>query len=246
MRVRDLVVAFGRTIAVNKATIEVPAGQITALLGPNGAGKSTLLKAAVDLVPRVSGTVEMFGQPFAKVRRRVGFMTQIAEVDWDFPATVRTVVTMGRYGTIGWWRRLSSTDRRIIDSALDQCGIADLAGRHIRQLSGGQQQRTFLARLLAQEPELMLMDEPFAGVDAASQQVISGLLTTLRDQGRTIVIVNHDLASVAGLADNVIVMRAGQVYAQGTPEECLTSEVLRDVYGISLASSAPTMTESAA
>lgn len=236
MRIRDVVVAFRRTLAVNKASITVPAGQITALLGPNGAGKSTLLKTSVDLLPKVSGHIEIFGQPFSKVRHRVGFMTQTAEVDWDFPATVRSVVAMGRYGKLEWWKRASQADRAIVDAALEQCGISELAGRQICQLSGGQQQRTFLARLLAQETELMLLDEPFAGVDAASQTAISELLTRMRDSGRTVVIVSHDLASIAGLADHVVVMRAGEVYVEGNPEHCLTPHVLHEVYGISLAS----------
>ncbi|MDO5287634.1 MAG: metal ABC transporter ATP-binding protein [Actinomycetia bacterium] len=231
LHVHDLTVAYQSRLALVDATLEVPAGHIFALLGPNGAGKSTLLKASVELLPTVRGEVQFFGQPLRDVRRRVGYMSQAAEVDWDFPTTVRDVVMMGRYGRCGWLRRPGAADRAAVAEALDAVGISELAGRQISQLSGGQRQRTFMARILAQQPELFLLDEPLAGVDVASQDAIMAILRRLRDQGKTVLLVHHDLSTVADFADDVALLRDGQVVATGPVAQTFTPETVMACYG---------------
>ncbi|MBC7965150.1 MAG: ABC transporter ATP-binding protein, partial [Fuerstia sp.] len=166
--VNDLTVAWHRKPVIWDVDLEVPPGQLVGVVGPNGAGKSTLLKAIMDLVPKASGRVEIFGQSYRQSRQRVGYVPQRESVDWDFPISVLDVVTMGLYGRIGWCMPVRSKHRDIARKALEQVGISELANRQISQLSGGQQQRTFLARALVQDADLYLMDEPFAAVDAAT------------------------------------------------------------------------------
>ncbi|HUG63143.1 MAG TPA: ABC transporter ATP-binding protein, partial [Methylomirabilota bacterium] len=212
LSVRELSVAFGDLPVLTDVSLDVPMSSMTAIVGPNGAGKSTLLKAALDLVPRRSGTVSFFGEPFAKVRRRVAFVPQRAAVDWDFPATAIDVVLMGLYADLGLFRFPGRRQRERARAALERVGMADLAGRQIGRLSGGQQQRVFLARALIQDAELILLDEPFAGVDAATEQAVVAVLKTLNDQGRTVVAVHHDLSTVESYFDRVILL-AGRVVA---------------------------------
>ncbi|MDO5093762.1 MAG: metal ABC transporter ATP-binding protein [Propionibacteriaceae bacterium] len=231
MQARGLTVAYQQHVALTDADLDVPAGHIVALLGPNGAGKSTLLKASVGLLRALRGEVTFFGSRLAEVRQQVGYMSQAAEVDWDFPTTVRDVVMMGRYGRRGWFRRPTATDRQAVMAALEAVGIPDLAPRQISQLSGGQKQRTFMARILAQDPDLFLLDEPLAGVDVASQDAIVGILKKLRSQGKTVVLVHHDLNSVPSLADDVVLLRDGRVVAAGPVAETFTQEVVLECYG---------------
>ncbi|WP_296139718.1 metal ABC transporter ATP-binding protein [uncultured Tessaracoccus sp.] len=232
LTVRGLTVAYRHHVAVRDATVTVPAGHVVALVGPNGAGKSTLLKATVGLVPTRSGTVRFHGRRFDEVRHRVGYMPQAAMVDRDFPATVADVVRMGRYGRRGWFRRPTAEDRRIADEALACMGIADLRDRQISELSGGQQQRTFMARILAQDPDVFLLDEPLAGVDVASARTIEDRLRDLRAAGRTVVMVHHDLSGVRALADEVVLLRDGDVLAQGPARAVLTDDAILRAYGL--------------
>lgn len=225
-------VAYRRTLALREVDVDVASARITAVVGPNGAGKSTLLKASMGLLPRLHGDVTAFGHPVSEVRRRVGYMPQAAEVDWDFPATVRDVVTMGRFGRLRWWQRLRPEDRDAVNDSLERMGVAELSSRPIRELSGGQRQRTFVARILAQDPELFILDEPLAGVDMTSEETIVGVLRELRDAGRSVVLVHHDLAGVRRIADDVVLLADGRVHAVGNVAACLRPEIVTAAYGL--------------
>ena len=183
----------------------------------------------LGLVP-ADGETTFFGLPLSRARNRVGYMPQSASVDWDFPATVRDVVTMGTYGSLGWFRRPGRTQRATADAAMAQTGVTDLADRQIGALSGGQRQRVFLARTLAQQPDLLLMDEPFAGIDAASESAILDALARLPDA--SIMIVHHNLATVRELCDDVIILKEGRLVAAGPVAEALTEENLQAAYDI--------------
>lgn len=210
--VAGLTVDYRSHRALNDVSATVPAGRVTGVIGPNGSGKSTLLKAMLGLIP-ATGATTFFGLPLSRARNRVGYMPQSASVDWDFPATVRDVVTMGTYGSLGWFRRPGRTQRATADAAMAQTGVTDLADRQIGALSGGQRQRVFLARTLAQQPDLLMMDEPFAGIDAASESAILEALEQLPDV--SIMIVHHNLATVRELCDDVIILKEGRLVAAG-------------------------------
>lgn len=211
---------------------EVPQGVVMGIVGPNGAGKSTLIKAMLGLVKPLTGSASFFGQPLARVRDRVGYMPQSVSVDWDFPTTVIDVVTMGTYGKLGWLRRPGRAERAQALEALEATGIADLASRQIGELSGGQRQRVFLARALVQQPDLYFMDEPFQGVDAKSQRAIVEVLHRLCSQGKTVVIVHHDLATVADYCDHVTLLNR-HIVAAGPCETTLTDANIRTAYKVS-------------
>src|SRR5688500_8528962 len=193
IEVHDLTVAYRTQPVLWDVDLALPEGKLIAIVGPNGAGKSTLLKAILDLVPVVTGWVQIFGEPYARRRSWVGYVPQRESVDWDFPTSALDVVTMGLYGRIGWLRRPRKHHRETALSCLDKVGMREYANRQISQLSGGQQQRVFLARALAQNADLYLMDEPFAGVDAATERAIVALLHELRGQHKTALVVHHDL-----------------------------------------------------
>jgi manganese/zinc/iron transport system ATP- binding protein len=214
--------------------LDIPAGTLTGIIGPNGAGKSTLLKAALGLLTGTTGSIRFFGQPFEEVRLRVAYVPQRNSVDWDFPATARDVVLMGTYGRLGWFRRPGRKEREEADAALAEVGMIELANRHISQLSGGQQQRVFLARARVQRADLYLMDEPFAGVDAPTEATIIGLLHQLRQEGKTAVVVHHDLETVSEIFDRVVLLN-GRVIADGPVNEVFTSNNLQLTYGGRLA-----------
>lgn len=233
LEIRALNVAYHRKMVLWDADLSIRPGRSTAIVGPNGAGKSTLLKAALGLIPSASGEVLFYGEPLKKVRSRVAYVPQRESVDWDFPVSARDVVAMGLYKKIGWCLPVRSRHKRMADEALADVGLADFAGRQISQLSGGQQQRVFLARALAQKAELHLMDEPFASVDAATEEAILTLLKKLKDQGGTVVCVHHDLDTVAEYFDDVILLNM-RVVAQGAASEVLTPENLRKTYGARL------------
>ncbi|MDO4241633.1 MAG: ABC transporter ATP-binding protein, partial [Microbacteriaceae bacterium] len=222
-------VAYRDTLAIEQASLTAPAGTITAIIGPNGAGKSTLLKAMLGVVKPLAGQTLFFGQPLQRVRNQVGYVPQTQNVDWDFPATVREVVLMGTYAQARFLRPLGKKQREAAQNALAQVGITDLADRQIGQLSGGQKQRVFLARCLAQTPDLLLLDEPFAGVDAASQQEILRVLFALRDSGKTIVLVHHDLLTVPEICDRVVLLNK-RVIAAGTVETAFTQANIAATY----------------
>lgn len=228
---RNLSVAYRTDPVLRGVDFTVPSGVVMGIVGPNGAGKSTLIKAMLGLVKPLTGSAEFFGQPLAKVRRRVGYMPQSTSVDWDFPTTVLDVVTMGTYGDLGWLRRPGSAERDRAMRALEQTGIADLAKRQIGELSGGQRQRVFLARTLVQDPDLTFMDEPFQGIDAKSQQAIVSVLHRLREQQKTVVIVHHDLATVGEYCDYVTLLNR-RIIASGPAETAYTRENIRAAYDV--------------
>ncbi len=230
LSIHDLTVAYHSRPVLWDISVDVPAGQLVAIVGPNGAGKSTLIKAVMDLVPRASGRVLIFGKPYKQNRRRVGYVPQRESVDWDFPVNALDVVTMGLYGKIGWCWPVTRKHRKTAMDALARVGIAHLAHRQISHLSGGQQQRTFLARALAQDADLYLMDEPFAAVDAATERVIVQVLTELKDAGKTILVIHHDLQTVAEYFDHVILLNM-RIVAVGPTQTTFTQENLQKTYG---------------
>lgn len=230
LSVQDLTVAYHRKPVLWDVELDIPEGKLVGIIGPNGAGKTTLLKSVMDLSPKVSGKVRVFGKPYHKNRSRVGYVPQRESVDWDFPVSVLDVVTMGCYGQIGWCRPVTKRQRKVAYAALERVGIAELADRQISQLSGGQQQRTFLARALAQEADLYLLDEPFAAVDAATEKAIVHLLQDLRNDGKTALVVHHNLQTVTEYFDYVILMNM-RVVDFGPTEEVFTEENLRKTYG---------------
>jgi manganese/zinc/iron transport system ATP- binding protein len=230
LEVHDMTVAYRRKPVLWDIDLAVPEGRLVGIVGPNGAGKSTLIKSILGLVPLASGRVEIFGRPYRQSRHLVGYVPQRESVDWDFPVSALDVVLMGRYGRLGWFRRPAEVDRSAAIEALARMGMADYAGRQISQLSGGQQQRVFLARALVQNAQLYLMDEPLAGVDATTEQAIISLLRELRDQGRTVIVVHHDLQTVEAYFDHVIMLNM-RVVAAGPTTDVFTPENLRSTYG---------------
>src|SRR5215204_1135084 len=193
LSIHDMTVAYHRKPVLWDVDYDAPEGKLVGIVGPNGAGKSTLIKAALDLVPKASGRVLIYGKPYRKQRHLVGYVPQRESVDWDFPVSALDVVAMGLYGKIGWFLPVKKSHREKAMEALDRVGIADLATRQISQLSGGQQQRVFLARALVQLANLYFMDEPFAAVDAATEKAIVRILQDLRGSGKTALVVHHDL-----------------------------------------------------
>jgi manganese/zinc/iron transport system ATP- binding protein len=210
--------------------LALPEGHLIAIVGPNGAGKSTLLKAMLGLVAPSTGWVKFYGESYARRRSWVGYVPQRESVDWDFPTSALDVVTMGLYGHLGWIRRPGRRQREIALTCLDKVGMREFARRQISQLSGGQQQRVFLARALAQDARLYLMDEPFAGVDATTERAILTLMQELRSEGRTVVAVHHDLQTVAEYFDWVVLLNMRLVSA-GPVSEVFTDENLQRTYG---------------
>lgn len=227
-----LSVAYRESPVLRAVDFSVPEGVVMGVVGPNGAGKSTLIKTMLGLVKPLAGQARFFGEPLSRVRRRVGYMPQSTSVDWDFPTTVLDAVVMGTYGNLGWFRRPGRSQRHQAMEALEQTGMDDLARRQIGELSGGQRQRVFLARALVQAPELYFMDEPFQGIDAKSQQAIVHVLHSLREAGRTVVLVHHDLATVPQYCDQVTLLNRS-VVASGPVEEVFTRENIRTTYEVS-------------
>ena len=230
LSIHDMTVAYHRRPVLWDVDLDIPEGKLVGIVGPNGAGKSTLLKASLDLVPSVSGRVLFFGQPYRKQRKLVAYVPQRESVDWDFPTSALDVVTMGTYGRLGWLKPVGRSQRRAALEALDRVGMADYADRQIANLSGGQQQRVFLARALVQDARLYLMDEPFAGVDAATERAIIALLHDLRAAGRTVIVVHHDLQTVRDYFDHVILLNM-RVVAHGPTEDTFTDANLHATYG---------------
>jgi manganese/zinc/iron transport system ATP- binding protein len=234
LSIHDMTVAYHRKPVVWDIDFNAEPGELTAIVGPNGAGKSTLISAVLDLVPRVSGTVRFFGRPYDQVRQRVGYVPQRESVDWEFPVNALDVVVMGLYHKIGWFRPVTRRFKEQALEALRQVGMQDYAQRQINQLSGGQQQRVFLARALVQDADLYLMDEPFAGVDAATERAIVDILHELRSRGKTSLVVHHDLQTVSEYFDHVLLLNM-RLVAAGTTSEVFNDENLRKTYGGRLA-----------
>jgi manganese/zinc/iron transport system ATP- binding protein len=228
--VHDVTVAYHRKPVLWDVDVALPAGRLIAIVGPNGAGKTTLLKAILGLVPLASGRVEIFGRLLAEARPMIGYVPQRESVDWDFPVSAMDVVLMGRYGRLGWCRRPGRRDREAALACLDQVGMTECRDRQISQLSGGQQQRVFLARALAQDAAIYFMDEPFAGVDAATEAAVIQVLRRLRDGGRTVVAVHHDLQTVPEYFDHVVLLNM-RVVAAGPTGDVFTPQNLQKTYG---------------
>ena len=234
LALRGMTVSYGQKPAVFSVDATFPSAAMSAIVGPNGAGKSTLLKAALGIVPRLSGQVTVFGAPLAEMRRRIAYVPQRASVDWDFPTRVRDVVAMGLYRELGLLGLMRPRHRAQVQVCLERVGMADFADRQIGQLSGGQQQRVFHARALAQGADLYLLDEPFAGVDAATEKAIIDVLKALKAEGRAVVCVHHDLATVTEYFDNVFLINTSKV-AEGPVAEAFTADTLQATYGGRLA-----------
>ncbi len=230
LTVHDMTVAYHRKPVLWDIDLDIPEGKLIGIVGPNGAGKSTLIKACLDLIPKASGQVRIYGKAYAKQRGLVGYVPQRETVDWDFPVSALDVVAMGTYGRIGWCLPVTRRHKATALAALERVGMAEFARRQISQLSGGQQQRVFLARALAQEARLYFMDEPFAAVDAATEKAIVRILHDLKDAGRTALVVHHDLQTVEEYFDWVILLNM-RVVAAGPTREVFTPENLQKTYG---------------
>jgi manganese/zinc/iron transport system ATP- binding protein len=230
VEVHDLTVSYDRKPVLWGIDLTLPAGALVGVIGPNGAGKSTLIKAMMDLLPAGSGYVRIFDRPINEVRNRISYVPQRESVDWDFPASVFDVVLMGRYGKLGLFKRPRKADKDAAMDALQKVGMQGYANRQISQLSGGQQQRVFLARALAQNADIYFMDEPFAGVDIATETAIIELLRTMREQGKTVIVVHHDLQSATEYFDWVVLLNL-RLVASGPTEQILTQQLLEQTYG---------------
>lgn len=230
IEVHDLTVAYRKKPVLWDIDFDLPEGALIGLVGPNGAGKSTLIKAIMGLLPVLSGYVRIYGQPLEKQRELVGYVPQRETVDWDFPVDALDVVMMGRYGRMGLFARPSKRDKEIAMACLDKVGMADYATRQISQLSGGQQQRVFLARALTQDASIYLMDEPFAGVDAATEAAIIALLKDLKSKQKTVVVVHHDLNTAEEYFDYIMLLNM-RLVKFGPTAEVFTPDNLRMTYG---------------
>jgi manganese/zinc/iron transport system ATP- binding protein len=228
--VNDLTVAYHRKPVLWDIELTLPEGRLIAVVGPNGAGKSTFIKSVLGLVPRASGAVSIYGKSYESQRHLVGYVPQRESVDWDFPVNALDVVAMGLYRKIGWLRPVGKAHRQTALEALDKVGMANFAGRQISQLSGGQQQRVFLARALAQDAQLYFMDEPFAGVDVATERAIITLLKALKAAGKTCIVVHHDLQTVPTYFDHVVLLNM-RLVAAGPVDTVFNEENLKKTYG---------------
>ncbi|EMB46365.1 metal ABC transporter ATP-binding protein [Treponema denticola] len=228
--VEDLTLAYREKPVLWDIDVCVPQGAMEAVVGPNGAGKSTLLKAMMGILPIASGEIKIFGKSYKSQRKRIAYVPQRSSVDWDFPTTVFDVVLMGSYGNLGWIKRPGQKEKNEAMSALEKVGMLEFAKRQISELSGGQQQRVFLARALVQNADLYFMDEPFQGVDAATEQAIVKLLKELKENGKTLLVVYHDLQTVKDYFDRVLLLNV-RLIAEGSIEEVFTEENLRKTYG---------------
>ena len=226
----NLTVLYGRKPAIWNVDFKLPEGQVIGIMGPNGSGKSTLLKAIMGVINPTTGYTKLYDQELEKVRHKVSYVPQRQEIDWDFPASVWDVVSMGRFHIRGLFKRLTSEDNDIIKESLEKVNMLGFAKRQISQLSGGQQQRVFLARALAQQGELFLMDEPFAGVDVATEELIVDLLKDMKSKGKTLVIVHHDLHTAQSYFDHLVLMNT-RLVACGKTSEVFIDQILTDTYG---------------
>ena len=229
IRVRDLTVSYGPVPALLDISVDIPKGNLVGVIGPNGSGKSTLIKSILGFVKPDVGRVELFGMDVSLAKGKVAYVPQRGAVDWDFPVTVREVAVMGRYGHRHWWRDLTREDYRYADEALEKVRMSEFKKRQIGQLSGGQQQRVFMARALAQDADILLLDEPFAGVDAATETAILDVLEETKQTGKTLVVVHHDLATAAEYFDLLILLKQ-RLFGFGPPSVVLDPKLLCDVY----------------
>lgn len=233
LKIADLTVSYARVPALHHISFEVRCGQCVALLGPNGAGKTTLLKTLAGLVARESGTIHFHGREVKGATPDIAYLPQRGQIDWDFPTTVRGLVEMGRYLRLGWYRKYGADDDRAVNLAIEAMDLGALQGRQISALSGGQQQRAFLARALAQEAHVLLLDEPFTGLDKPNQDNLKATLRKLRAQGKLLLVSHHDLQSVAEIFDRVLLLN-GELIAAGPTAENFTEENTRRTYETSV------------
>ncbi|HHX62366.1 MAG TPA: metal ABC transporter ATP-binding protein [Epulopiscium sp.] len=229
IKVEDMTVAYSDKPVLWDIDLEIPRSVLMAIVGPNGSGKTTLIKAMLDLVKPISGSVLFKGESYKEHRKHIGYVPQSESVDWDFPADVLDVVLMGRYGELGWFKRPGKVDKELALEALEKVGMKDFANRQISQLSGGQQQRVFLARALVQDADIYFMDEPFKGVDAKTEVAIVELLKELKNRGKTLIVVHHDLQTVKEYFDWVVLLNR-QIIEVGPVEEVFTDENLNKTY----------------
>ena len=229
IQIKNLSVTYRTEPALWNIDLNFPEGKMIAIVGPNGAGKSTLIKAIMGLVPITAGKVNVYGRPFSKQRKKVAYVPQRGSVDWDFPTDALDVVEMGLYGKLGWLRRPNSDTKAKARDCLEKVGLEDYADRQIGQLSGGQQQRVFVARALAQDPQIFLMDEPLNGVDAITEKTILTILENIRKEGKTIVMVHHDLQTVDKYFDWVVMLNRSLITA-GPIKKVFTRENLDKAY----------------
>ena len=230
LEIHDLTVAYNKKPVLWDIDLSIPKGKLVGIIGPNGAGKSTLIKSIMGLVPNSSGYIKLFDNELDNVRNDISYVPQRESVDWDFPASVMDVVLMGRYGKLGLFKRPRKADREVAMDALRKVGMEAYTQRQISQLSGGQQQRVFLARSLAQQAELYFMDEPFAGVDAATEKAIINILKEMSAKEKTVIVVHHDLQSVVQYFDWVILINT-RLVASGPTVKVFTKELLQETYG---------------
>jgi manganese/iron transport system ATP-binding protein/manganese/zinc/iron transport system ATP- binding protein len=229
IEVHNVTVNYGSVAALLDVSVRIPRGSMVGVIGPNGSGKSTLIKTILGFVRPAVGQVRILGKPVEETRGAVAYVPQRGAVDWDFPITVREVALMGRYGFRRWWANLRAHDHRLADAALAKVRMTEFRHRQIGQLSGGQQQRVFLARAMAQDAEVLLLDEPFAGVDAATESAILEALQETKRHGKTLVVVHHDLSTAAAYFDLLLLLKQ-RVYACGPPREVLEPDLLCEVY----------------
>jgi manganese/zinc/iron transport system ATP- binding protein len=226
----NLTVSYGAAPVLWEIDFELPVGQIVGIIGPNGSGKTTLLKSIMGLLDPASGYVKVFNKPLDENRARIAYVPQRKSVDWDFPASVYDVIMMGRYGKGKLFKRPNQADKEIVEQSINKVGLSDLKNRQISELSGGQQQRVFIARALAQKADIYLMDEPFAGVDAATESSILSILQEMRSEGKTVVIIHHDLQTVSEYFDYLLLLNT-RLIAKGPLQEVLTKDNLSNAYG---------------
>ena len=230
IKIDDLTVSYNQKPVLWDIDLDIPRGVLMAIVGPNGAGKSTLIKSILGIINPLAGTVTIEGKPYKTQKKKIAYVPQRGSVDWDFPTQVLDVVMMGNYGNLGWFKRPGKKEKEESLKALEKVGMLDFKDRQISQLSGGQQQRVFLARALVQNAEIYFMDEPFQGVDATTERAIISLLKELKNQGKTVVVVHHDLDTVPEYFNWVTLLNV-KVIASGTVEEYFTQENLKKCYG---------------
>jgi manganese/iron transport system ATP-binding protein/manganese/zinc/iron transport system ATP- binding protein len=229
IEVEHLTVSYGPKPVLLDVSVAIEKGLLVGIIGPNGAGKSTLIKAILGFLKRDFGKVRILGRQIEDAKGMIAYVPQRGAVDWDFPITVKEVAMMGKYGELPWWRDPGPAEWDVVNRSLEMVRMTEFKDRQIGQLSGGQQQRVFLARALAQGSDVLLLDEPFAGVDAATERAILDVLEKAKDSGRTLVVVHHDLATAAEYFDRLILLKQ-RMYAYGPPEVVLQEDLLSEVY----------------
>ncbi len=227
--VNNLTVSYGPKPALLDVSFGIDKGLLVGVIGPNGAGKSTLIKAILGFVKKDMGSVSIMGEPAERAKGLVAYVPQRGAVDWNFPTQVKDVALMGRYGHIPWYKNPTKKDYEIVNEALEMVRMSDFKNRQIGQLSGGQQQRVFMARVLAQGSDILLLDEPFAGVDAATERAILDVLERAKEAGRTLVVVHHDLATASEYFDKLLLIKQ-RLFAYGSPDTVLREDLLSEVY----------------